>query len=64
MGGYPRLTRKVADVRAASDIGAAQKQLIPYADADDPDQHILAGDILSSHSTEVLATMLVNFITN
>lgn len=43
-------------------IGAARKQLIPYTGSSDPDQHVLAGDILSPNSTQVLGKMIVNFI--
>jgi esterase/lipase len=45
-------------------IGTARKHLIPYADAEDPSQHVLAGDILSPPSTEVIASIIVNFIKN
>jgi alpha-beta hydrolase superfamily lysophospholipase len=43
-------------------IGAARKYLAPYDNAADPDQHVLAGDILSPNSTEALADMIVDFV--
>ncbi len=43
-------------------LGSKQKQLIPYTGSDDPDQHVLAGDILSASSTKALETMIVDFI--
>ena len=45
-------------------IGADNKLLLPYSDADDPRQHILAGDILSPASTQALAAKIVNFVKN
>lgn len=54
-----------ASIEAAfAKIGTSQKQLIPYTKADDPNQHVLAGDILSPNSTEELAAMIVNFVKN
>lgn len=44
-------------------IGSSQKRLVPYADAGDPKQHVLAGDILSPNSTEALTTMIIDFVT-
>lgn len=44
------------------EIGAEQKKLIPYRQAGDPDQHVLAGDILSPESTAPLAGMIVDFL--
>ena len=43
-------------------IGSARKQLIPYTGSSDPDQHVLAGDILSPDSTQVLGAMIIDFI--
>jgi alpha-beta hydrolase superfamily lysophospholipase len=42
-------------------IGAPRKLLVPYTGAGDPNQHVLAGDILSPGSTKVLAEMIVDF---
>lgn len=54
-----------ASIEAAfAKIGASQKQLIAYTKADNPDQNVLAGDILSPNSTEELAAMIVNFVNN
>ncbi|WP_321495443.1 alpha/beta fold hydrolase [uncultured Desulfobacter sp.] len=43
-------------------IGAARKLLVPYTGSSDPDQHVLAGDILSPASTQVLGTIISDFI--
>ncbi len=43
-------------------IGTRQKQLIAFSNAEDPSQHVLAGDILSPGSTEVIARVILNFI--
>lgn len=43
-------------------IGTRQKQLIAFSNAEDPSQHVLAGDILSPGSTEVVARMMLDFV--
>lgn len=43
-------------------ISAARKLLVPYTGSSDPDQHVLAGDILSPGSTQALGTMISDFI--
>lgn len=43
-------------------FGSDQKQLNPFAGSQDPDQHVLAGDILSPNSTQTLAIMISDFI--
>lgn len=43
-------------------IGSDQKVLVEYYDTQDPAHHILAGDILSPHSTQPIAEMIVDFI--
>lgn len=41
---------------------STKKQLIAFTGSSDPDQHVLAGDILSSDSTQTLGNMIVDFI--
>lgn len=43
-------------------IGSAQKRLIPYAESENPIQHVIAGDILSPGSTKAIAEMIIEFI--
>ena len=43
-------------------IGATRKKLLAYSDAEDPNQHVLAGDILSPSSTDELARIIVDFV--
>lgn len=43
-------------------IGTSQKQLVAFSKAEDPAQHVLAGDILSPGSTEVMAGMIFDFV--
>jgi len=53
----------VAAIEAmAARIGATRKQVIPFTDAEDPRQHLLAGDILSPGSTAAVASMIVDFV--
>jgi esterase/lipase len=47
-----------------ANFGTARKRLIPYRDAEDPGQHVLAGAILSPNSTETIAEIIVDFIKN
>ncbi len=51
-----------ATEKMAAGIGAERKQVIRYTEAEDPSQHILAGDILSPGSTEKLSTQIIDFI--
>lgn len=43
-------------------IAAPDKSLVPVLDGDDPDHHILAGDILSPSTTARLAKEVVEFV--
>ncbi len=43
-------------------IGSTDKTLVPVLDGDDPDHHILAGDILSPSTTARLTDEVVQFI--
>lgn len=43
-------------------LGSTQKELISYLDAEDPRQHILAGDILSPTATQTLNKMICRFV--
>lgn len=43
-------------------IGSADKALVPVLDGEDPDQHILAGDILSPGTTVRLANEVMEFV--
>jgi hypothetical protein len=40
----------------------SRKQLVEVNDADDPSQHVLAGDILSPSTTDRIAAQIVGFI--
>lgn len=51
-----------AIVTAFQEMGAQQKKLVPYQEAEDRDQHVLAGDILSPGATEPLAQMIADFL--
>jgi esterase/lipase len=57
---------KTVDTRAIhtafEDIGAEEKKLVAYRQAGDPDQHVLAGDILSPGSTTPLSHIIVDFL--
>ncbi len=57
---------KTVDTRAIrtafEDMGAERKKLVAYGKAGDPDQHVLAGDILSPDSTEPLTHIIVDFL--
>lgn len=44
------------------DIGAKQKKLVVCGQVGDPDQHVLAGDILSPGSTAPLAHSIVDYL--
>ena len=43
-------------------FGSIHKQLVPFVDAEDPRQHILAGDILSPKATRPLVDIICRFI--
>ncbi len=45
-------------------LGSPCKMLVPYLDAEDPRQHILAGDILSPGATRPLSKMICRFFEN
>ena len=57
---------KTVDARAIrtafENIGAEQKKLVAFGQVGDPDQHVLAGDILSPGSTTPLAHIVFNFL--
>lgn len=48
--------------RVASQLGTSRKQVIAFHEAEDPKQHVLAGDILSASSTDALTTTIVEFV--
>lgn len=48
--------------RRFTELGAARKELVLVDYADDPAQHVLAGDILSPRATDRVATAMVTFI--
>ena len=48
--------------RAMAEITAANKLLIEYAASSDTGQHVLAGDILSPDSNEIIAAYIVDFV--
>ncbi len=60
------LEDKVVDPRRIEQtferIGAEHKVLMPYSGSEDPDQHILAGDIRSPGSTQAVAGIILGFI--
>lgn len=43
-------------------IGSTDKRLFPFTGAEDPFQHVLAGDILSPNSTRRIADIIIDFI--
>jgi esterase/lipase len=43
-------------------IGSPDKKLIPFNDADDTSNHVLAGDILSPNGTEPILQMILDFV--
>lgn len=56
-------TVDTAKVRAAfQEIGSEQKKLVECGPTGDPDQHVLAGDILSPGTTASLAQSVVDFL--
>ncbi len=59
-----RVVNAAATETAFAALGSSRKHLAAYTDADDLDQHVLAGDILSPGSTEAIATMIVDFVTD
>lgn len=48
--------------RRFGEIGAADKQLVPVDGVEDPQRHVLAGDILSPGTTGRLADAVVEFV--
>ncbi len=46
-----------------SAIGSRKKRLVTFEKSQDPSQHVLAGDILSSNTTREVADMIVAFLT-
>lgn len=51
-----------AAIRTFSIIGSKNKLRVPYTQSEDPNQHVLAGDILSPGTTEEVARMISEFI--
>ena len=45
-------------------FGAANKQLIPIDDPEDPGNHVLAGDILSPGDTAQVVQMILDFVSS
>jgi hypothetical protein len=48
--------------QAFEKISAPRKELIEIQDAEDPSNHVLAGDILAPGSTSRIAATIINFI--
>lgn len=57
-----RLVDPGAVERRFAELGAPHKQLVPVDYAEDPAQHVLAGDILSPGATPRIAEAIVGFI--
>jgi esterase/lipase len=57
---------KIVDIREIeknySQFASDRKRIIPITDAGDPQQHILAGDIMSPQTTQTVAGNIVEFI--
>jgi alpha-beta hydrolase superfamily lysophospholipase len=53
----PRATQK-----AFAAFGSDSKKILPFTHSQDPDQHVLAGDILSSDTTAQMADIIYEFI--
>jgi len=57
---------RVLDTRAIlaayHELGAETKRLVPFGEAGDPDQHILAGEVTSPASTATLARLVTDFL--
>ncbi len=51
-----------ATKQAFENIHAPRKALIEIEDAEDPSNHVLAGDILSPGSTDDIAALIVEFV--
>lgn len=48
--------------KAFENISSRKKKLVPYTRSSDPSHHVLAGDILSPHTTGELAKMITDFV--
>lgn len=57
-----RIVSPAAAVEAFETMEAPHKELIEFTDSEDPKQHILAGDIVSPGTTEIVAGMIVEFL--
>ena len=51
-----------AAIEAFAAIDSPRKQLVQFTDSEDPKHHILAGDIVSPGTTEIVAEMIVDFL--
>ena len=51
-----------AAIEAFAAIDSPRKQLIEFTDSEDPKHHILAGDIVSPGTTEIVAEMIIDFL--
>ncbi len=43
-------------------FGSANKKLIPIQEPEDPDNHVLAGDILAPNDTAKIEQMILDFV--
>lgn len=57
-----RIVSVPAIKEAFARLGASNKSLIAYTDAEDQNQHVLAGDILSPRSTEPVLEIISHFL--
>ena len=51
-----------ASVEAFAAIDSPRKKLIEFTGSEDPKHHILAGDIVSPGTTEIVAEMILEFL--
>ncbi len=61
-GPHDRVVDPAAAVRRFADFGSPAKALVPFEGCEDPNQHVLAGDILSPSGTEPLAARITSVL--
>jgi esterase/lipase len=57
-----RIVNPKATVKAYAAMGSGKKRIIPYVRSGDPNQHVLAGNILSPATTVQVAEMIIDFV--
>lgn len=57
-----RVVRPAAIQDTFARIGTPGKRLVPFLGAEDPNQHVLAGDILSPGATKRIVDLIVDFV--